>query len=447
MTPGTAIRRAVAWSGGPASAGFIRSPMARGYLILTGSSAVTRLMSFLAAVILARELGPAGFGEFSLFFAVMMLLSQATGFVDSAFVRYANTVRLEDRRAYLRASLTLKVGFCLALLLAALPAGSLISRALDKPELDLVLALAVICAVALNFLTLQAAVYQAAERFAAFAALNALFPVLSLAGVLMGTAVGSSVSGPRDTSLVYVIYLSAATVVGAISGWGLVRLTKPLATTEWSIVKRLVSFSKWLIADNVVYLTVQRLDLLIVAGLADPTGLGRYAAAQRIAVMGALLTGTLSALLLPRASRTRGSPAATRRYLVQAGLISVLLSAMIAALWLAIPFLVNGLFGPGYAGAIPITRIILLGTLCIAVYTPLSRLFFAEDRPRRIFYLQVVRLTAMVALAFLLVPRAGAAGIAWAVAGTEFFALLYTGGAIRQVLRTQAADERSRQAR
>ncbi len=78
------------------------------YLTVAAGSAGARLSSFLATVIIARSLGPSGFGDFSLFFALLVPFSMATQFLDVTYVRQANTPGSVDRGILLRASVVLK---------------------------------------------------------------------------------------------------------------------------------------------------------------------------------------------------------------------------------------------------------------------------------------------------------------------------------------------------
>jgi O-antigen/teichoic acid export membrane protein len=393
----------------------------RNYIVLILGSGATRLISFATSVILARQLGPEGFGEFSVFFALMVAFWTGTTFIDSTYVRYANT-NLQERESYLRGSYVLKSAFCLLLAALAYPLTWVLSHYIfQKPELELPIFIAVLCGAALQLLSMRAAVYQATEDFYRFAGLNALFYVLVFA-LLLVLLFGKI---PLNTTLVYNIYLIVALLIGTLSFLKLYKLSKPLHL-ERAVLSRILSFAKWLFAANLTYMVFQRLDVLILARYVNLEALGQYGAALRIAAIASLMTGTLSALLLPRASHTRNSPPALKHYLKQTALISLTLVFIITILWFIVPIVVYELFGNVYKQAIPLARIILIGTAFVALYTPLSQLFLADDNPKKMFYLGLVKLNTILWLALLLVPSFGVWGAAWVVVASEFSAMIYT---------------------
>lgn len=412
------------------------SGLFRNYLILILGSGVTRLISFATSVILARQLGPEGFGKFSVFFALMVAFWTGTTFINSTYVRYANTVNPQERESYLRASFILTIAFCLLLAIGAYPVAWFLSHyVFQKPELELAILTAVFCGAALNLLSMRAAVHQAVEDFSRFAGLNVLFYALVFALLLILMLFFGKVT--LNTELVYIIYLVAALLVGILSFLKLYKLSGPLRL-ERAVFSRILSFAKWLFAANLTYMVFQRLDVLILAHYVDLEAMGQYGAALRIAVIASLMTGTLSPLLLPRASRTRDSLISLKHYLRQAAFVSMVLTLIIAMLWLATPIIVRGLFGSVYEQAIPLARIILLGMVLVALYTPVSQLFLGEDNPKKMFYLGLIKLSATLGFALLLVPSLGTWGAAWTVTTSEFITMVYTFTAISPRLRSMA---------
>jgi O-antigen/teichoic acid export membrane protein len=130
----------------------------RRYAIIAGGSAGARMTSFVATVIIARALGPARFGDFSLFLALMLPFSIATQFVDITYVRHANTPGRTDPRLVLRAALVIKIAVTAALAIAAYPVAALLAaKAFGRTELTLSLTGAILTGILVGVTNLWAA--------------------------------------------------------------------------------------------------------------------------------------------------------------------------------------------------------------------------------------------------------------------------------------------------
>jgi O-antigen/teichoic acid export membrane protein len=403
----------------------------RGYAVVVLGTGAVRGLSFMSTVVLARWLGRDAFGEVAVFLAFLAFWS-GSDFVDQTFVRYIATDHEISRPPYLRAALALKIGLNLVLVVAAFPFAYIIAHgALHKPTLGDAILVALLCGVGLNFLSLLGATFQAREQFVGFTAVTSIFYAAAFGAVLGAVALSSRPS----TTVVYVAYLTVATVVGTYAFARLKAAAGGLAV-DFGVIRTLFGFSRWLLAANVTYLVFQRLDLLLLAAMSPLRTVGEYGAALRIAVIVSLLTGTIAPALLPRATRAGQSDELLRRYLKQAALLSTTLAVPIAGLWFAAPSVVSAAFGDSYRGAATIVRIFLIGTVLVAAYTPLAQLFLAEDRPRKMFYLGVIKLTTIFTIGFVAIPHLQGVGAALAVTVSEAVALVYVVLAVHR-LRTR----------
>jgi O-antigen/teichoic acid export membrane protein len=402
----------------------------RGYVVLVLGSGATRLLALVTAVLLARDLGPHHFGEMSVFLTILTFWVPCD-FIDTTYVRYASAA--EDRATrdrYLRAAFVLKIAWNTLLLLIALPlAWTLSHAAFHKPVLSDAIFLALVCAVGLNFLSLRAATYQAQERFTRFTATTSVFYVITFGLV----ALLSVATARHDPLSYYGVYVVAALVLGASSVVYVVRSVKTVAADR-QVVKTLAHFSRWLFGAYVSYMVAQRLDLFLLAAFASLGTVGEYGAAIRAVSVVSLLTGTLAPVLLPRAARTQQSPELIRDYLKYAAIFPAVIAIVVAALWLSAGFVVTTLFGPAYSDAVGLVRILLLATLCVALYTPLSQLFMAENDPRKMLYLSVLRLSCTLGVGFVLISGGKAEGAALTVVATEVLALGFVTFSLRRQL-------------
>jgi O-antigen/teichoic acid export membrane protein len=401
-----------------------------GYFVLVGGTAVSRLLAFVTAVILARELGPSTFGEMSVFLTVLTFWVSGD-FIDSTYVRFASAIRHgEEQRRYLGAALLLKLAWNLLLLMSALPlAWALSHLVLHKPVLLPAILLGLICGLGLNCLSLRAAMFQAQERFLRFTVTISAFYLLSFTLV----AVLSLSASKPQVSWYYGAYVVSATLLGAFACGALLRAVRHLRFERDTVIA-LARFSSWLFGANLGSLIAERLNLFLLAGFASLATVGEYGAALRVVAIVSLLTGTLAPALLPRVARARESPLLLRAYLTHSAVLCGLIASLVGVLWVATPLLIGTLLGPAYAGAVPLVRLLLVATLSIAIYTPLSQLYFGESQPRRILYLAVLRLVLTVGAGAALISRFGAEGAAMTSALVEVVALAYVGLSLRNEL-------------
>lgn len=412
----------------------MRLATVRSYAALLLGTGASRILSFAAAVALARALTPEGFGEYSLFFSLLTVAYTSTWFVDWTYVRFANVTKEAPSTSYLRGSFVVKLVLFAVILAGGYPVAALLAEyAFDSPELGLPLYFAIATGSALSFVTLLAATHQAHERFGSFAALTSAFYAIALAGVLGVVLVDDDI----DVTHVYAVYAVSAVIPAVLSIVRLYRLVRPLVI-ETGRVRQLLGFSRWLALSTAADVIGQRLDLLFVVAYAELASVGQYGAALRISGLASVLTGILPTLLLSRATRTRGSDDALRRYMRSVLWIWSALAVVIAILWVLTPLLVTHLVGEEYSDAVGLTRILLLGIAFTAVYSPLYQLFLAEDDPRKTAYLFGIRLAVLVTLLFALVPAFGTSGAAWAFAGSELAAAVFTLVAVRGSFRSGA---------
>jgi len=381
----------------------------------------SRGISFITALVLARRLSVEGFGRFSMFFTIMMLAWQIPAIIDGVYVRYAKAGKEHHGPAYLRAALLIKLGIIFCMLVAAYPMARLLGGAVfRKPGLDVFIALAIVSGGLLSVLSSLAAVYQAEERFVAFSAVNAGFYVLVFAGVI-GFIVRNAPLTDVNASL---IFFAAAVVTGALAGAFLIKRIRPGFEVNPGLCKEMSHFGKWLFAEALVYIFLQRLDLLFLGRFAGYAEIGVYSAAVRIAMVASILTGAAAAIFMPRGCQALKSRSHLSAYFKEAAAATMGLTALIVVLIVASPIFVSRLFGSGYMQAVVPTRILLLEAVFVLMYTPFSFLFYASGETKKIFAIGMIRLLVMAGALWLLVPRLGPVGAAVSIAVSSLAGLV-----------------------
>jgi O-antigen/teichoic acid export membrane protein len=392
----------------------------RGYAALVIGSGFARALSFAATIVLARMLAPARFGDFTVYFTVLIAFSTATEFVDQTYVRFANVPGIADKRPFLAGAVRVKIGALALLLALSYPiALALAYGVFNDSKFVVPVFLAVIGGAGFGLVTFRAATYVARERFAASVTVTtALYALLAIE-----VAIPFFAGWPLSLRLAYAMYTSTCVVLGTVALLQVVQATRPLQVPR-AVRRRLWIFLRWVLPNNMLYVAFQRLDVLLLVRYVDSRQIGYYGAAIRLTMVLSLFISSLSGFVLPRVARTRSSRDALHGFLREAALLSGVLASAAAIGWILAPTLVHVL-GASYDQAAGIVRVLLLGLVCTAFAAPLTQLLLAEDQPKHLLAQGFVKLLSIASLTVLLAPRYGAIGAAWAATITEAIALLY----------------------
>jgi O-antigen/teichoic acid export membrane protein len=189
-----------------------------------------------------------------------------------------------------------------------------------------------------------------------------------------------------------------------------------------ALLRRAVPFGLLMAGFALYY----RVDMVMLQWLAAPGELGRYAAAYRFLDAVIVLAASLGGPLFPRLSSLAvGAPAEARRIL-EAGwrpLLALGLPLTVGTLLVASD-LVRLLFGAEFAGAGPLLRLLILGTLPLFWVNVANHALIAADRVWALVGVYALSALVNVAANLALVPRWGAAGAAAATVVCEWLNLV-----------------------
>ena len=189
----------------------------------------------------------------------------------------------------------------------------------------------------------------------------------------------------------------------------------PLAAGARADVLRYArSVSALVVLDAVVW---QRTEVAFLQVLAPPAEVAFYALAFGVAAQVSRIPYQLSVVVFPsfpalvgagRAAELAGLHATAMRYLVLLG------APLAVGLAVTAPAVVRLLYGPAYAPVAPVLAILALGSLVTAAAGASPAVLHATKRQDRLLRQGALAAGADLALALLLVPRAGALGAALA---------------------------------
>jgi O-antigen/teichoic acid export membrane protein len=396
--------------------------------ITLGGSLGRLAIGFVASVLIARQLGPAGYGVIALVSLVVAVLDTVAdfGLTNTAVHAVARALSTGPHAARSVAagywSLTLLLNAAGAVVGFAL-AGPIANLALGRPDAEPVVRLVVLGLLTVAGNGACAALLQASRQFGRLAVLQVVSQITYLAGVV---ALGLT----SQMSVEAVVVLGVLNpVVGFLLGLnllprGLLDLTtgfSPPARKAWIDLTR---FSRWLWISSVLSLLAAQLDLALVGRWLPAAEVGLYALALNLATKLDILNQARFTVLLPSVSTL--SRNAMRSHVRQGLLRSAALSLpLLLALPLAGP-VVGLVYGPAYLDAVPALLVLILAVIFDLLTTPLILLAYPMNAPRVLAASDVLRVTTLVLMAAPLVPVLGPSGAALAKLGAKVAGAAFT---------------------
>ncbi|MEK7514038.1 MAG: oligosaccharide flippase family protein [Patescibacteria group bacterium] len=375
--------------------------------IVTVGMGLSAILSALSIFLIARFLGPSGFGFYVSALAVAVIITDSVELaISNSLVKFASG---SDRPlSFIKYGFYLKVGLglFLGLLLAQLsrPLAQLIQPELTGPLLT--------ASVFIPVLFLQRfprSVLQSQKRFLADSFLEVMTSLLRLLFILgfyywFNLTVNLAI-------LAYILGAFGGFLIGAwLISWQF--LNQPVTA---SIKSAFFNFQKWLTFGFIVAAIHGRIDSVLLLRLSGSEATGIYQAAYRFFMPVIQLAGALSLVFAPRFA-SFDSKLKINQYLFKASALSFSLAALSLLMIPLSPVLVNLIFGAKYAASVATVKILSLGFAAFLAGAPFaSHLIYSAHRTKIFFLLNVLQLLLLVSLDFYLMPRFGSVGAAWAM--------------------------------
>jgi O-antigen/teichoic acid export membrane protein len=401
-----------------------RSALARNAGKLGGAGAVMLAVGLFQSVLVARWLGPEGFGVAALVIGVPALIFT---FFDpqsrEAVVKYLGefTATGEKQKAlavpkmaYVIDGVLGVVGLAVVVLVAPWAA----SHILQDGALASLLIVAGATQIASAPAETSRAVLATFGRFDAIAWQQSSAILVRLVLVLAAVGLGGGVSG-------FVYATCAAALFDAVlAGWLAHRvICKSLGHAWWhgqrrDVAPRLGEMRHFLVyteLTSLVAVFVKQADIVILGWIRGPVEAGYYRLARSITTPAATGTQSLQSVLYPRVTQMTASPepvdilGRARQWFLRAGLPLALASLVVVPF---VPQMIKILAGPDYLGAVAATQWLLLGSAFVLACFWLRPIQLATHQVRFMFVNSVVIGAATLAGFVLAAGPFGAAGVA-----------------------------------
>jgi len=155
------------------------------------------------------------------------------------------------------------------------------------------------------------------------------------------------------------------------------------------------------------------LDQLVLSQLVPPADLGRYAIAVSVTMVPVPLVSAIGNVAFPRLAARRGSAAGPSQVPVAAAAAgAAIASAILLPLAVSACWLIPAVFGPGYAGAVPLLWVLAPGGIFLASGQVAGDLLRGLGRPGLVAAAQGSTAIGAVFLLVVLLPVAGVAAAA-----------------------------------
>jgi O-antigen/teichoic acid export membrane protein len=402
---------------------------ARGISWTVLKSSLSRVMTSVVFVVLARLLNPADFGTVALasVFIVLISVLVESGFGEAIIQRKELTTTDLNSVFWMNNA----VGVVLAIVLIA--AADLIAQSLGQPELAPILRGLSAVFVLSGLASVPQAILRRDLAFRAIA-------LRGFAGTLVGGAVGigMALAGAGVWSLVGQMVVTS--IVGTATLWAMCSWRPG---TEMSVrnLKELTGFSVRILGQHLAYFASRRSDDLLVGVVLGPVALGLYSVAYRImTIVTETVIWTLEGVAFPLLSRLQHDAERRRRVFLDLTWLCVA-AAVPAFLALSVlaPELTRLAFGEQWVSAIPVMQILALAGIAHAVLHCNKAALNAAGQPD--LSLRIAILTGVTnVLGFALAVRWGIVAVAASFVVCSFLLIPVS---LRAVTRALVLDVRS----
>jgi len=376
----------------------------------------TRLLMLLgvvgSSVIVARRLGPEGFGTLAVLTATVAMAVQ----IGSAGLPSANVYFVARDRKRLGPVWANSLAFAFgggAMLVAIVVTLGKISPAMFG---DLPFGLILIAAIAIPFQLLSLLglnLLLAMDRIGQMNFLDSMLPVLILLNsivVLFVLHAGLPVliSFNSGAALVLAIWMMLA-IWGLLSRQSEAQAFRPNVELFQKTIRYGLKFSIPVMAAILIF----RVDLLIVNHFRGAAEAGVYAVASQVANLLLMMPGVIATLLFPRLASYQDQRG---EFAVRVTRHTSLVMLMMCAAAAASSFLLPLIYGPRFADAAIQLLILFPGVYLVGIESVLVQHFSGSGLPVAIPIFWVVTLAVNVGLNLALVPAFGGRGAAYASA-------------------------------
>jgi O-antigen/teichoic acid export membrane protein len=397
---------------------------------LGSSSAVNGMIGALVAGLLARSLGVADYGIYTLVISLLVLLTDVADLgVSSSIVRFGSESIAKNDLRELSTVISIVTRWKLIIGATVLVGAlvfldtivAIVFKHVDQ-NIDRYFRLSLVgCALGIAA-GLFTPIYQAFKRFRPYALLllsrsaGKLVLVLLVVFILKEYSVSLLIWIEIVSLLLFLVLLYSFSPFKSLS----------VTLTDKNLERAMLSFNKWISLYQAITLIGGRLDLAFVGGLSDAHALGIYGAASKVSGFMNAVAGSYMSVLLSEMSSSL-SAEVRKRKLRRSFAVVAMISGGIAVIGLSADPLVRLLFGSAFTGAASVLRILCVALVFTTLAYPINATLFSLNKSAVFPVMSILALAGFVAANLYFIPLYDADGAAMAVAVSAVIALLVSG--------------------
>jgi O-antigen/teichoic acid export membrane protein len=402
--------------------------MVKGAAWMVSFKLVERSLGLISTIVLARLLVPADFGIVAMASSTIAVLSLLGAFsLDVVLIQKQDATRDHYNTAWTLKMLTNTLIAALVALIAMPTA-----RFFSEPRVEYVIYGLAVAAFVQGFENIGIVAFRKEL------ALHKEFKFL-LAKKLVGVIVGVTLAFILRSYWALVAGSIASRVAGVALSY-LVHSFRP----RLSLAARheLMSFSKWLFLNNILFVGIHRAPDFVIGRLGGPTMLGVYNLSSEIANLPTSeLAAPVNRAVFPGYARMAGVQESLRTgflgVVASMALLAIPAAAGLAAL---ADLLVPVLLGSRWSECIPIIQILSVQGLLMALQTNQGYVFIATGKPSTATRLAMWRLVILVPSLVVGASLDGSKGAAWAALATVLVMSPFSQVAIFRALNLRLKD-------
>jgi O-antigen/teichoic acid export membrane protein len=300
-----------------------------------------------------------------------------------------------------------------------------------SPEVQTI-ALVFLCAYLPTYFTslFTSGMFQGHLQIGTWNILRAVVPLTYLAAILL--MIVSDHATVAGFATAYIAAQVAAAVAGIIlitrRGWASLQ-------AKYEVMRGLIIYGVKVHVGEIFYSLRQRIDQALISLWLPAADLGIYAVALTVANAPLIMVYTLANVAFPKISQQATTPGKLKVFGRYLRFSLALALGLVLVLWAVVPWLLPLVFKKPFAPAVPITNVLLLGTLPLAAKLMFQQALKAWDRSLVVSRAELTGLAAATIAILLLMPAFGLIGAAWSIVISQVATAIMMGFSLQRELR------------
>lgn len=370
---------------------FLRSKLIKDFSYAFLGNLLYAGLIFVANALIARELGPAKFGDFSLLYAILYMITIFSDFGLSISIakflpEYYSHNQNEKAENLLNISFKIKIIGSSAIAIIGIIFSNIISiNILRNSSLLGPLIVVFFGGIGLSLYELLSTYLQAKQKFLNYSLYISMRALLIL-GLITLLVFFSSLS-ILSTIIIFSLVPSVIFLFAFFSAKGF----NISLRTEKKDFKEFIKFNIYIIIANIANVVISRIDLFYINIFLDSESVGFYSVANQLLQIVTILTTSITIILLPKvASLTSFTKIKESFYKILK--YSSILYLGVFPLILVAPFIINLIYSASYTPSILLFQLLVLAFGLSFIINPLSTLVYKFNKSKIIAIMVVARL-------------------------------------------------------